>query len=1019
MRLKKHRSLPERLGSRLARPLALESLEDRTLLSVNFHPLYQVAKSSGGFSPLASSSPAGYTPAQVRQAYGVNLIQFSGGIVGDGSGQTIALVDAYDDPNIQTDLDAFSTQYELPTTASGQFSFSKVNQIGGNSFPAANASWAVEESLDVEWAHAIAPKANLILVEANDSSGNNIFSAVSYAASLPAVSVVSMSFGGSEWSSETSLDGTDFVTPAGHTNVSFVASSGDAGAPPEYPSASPNVLAVGGTALYLDDSNNYQSETAWGDSGGGVSAYEAQPAYQNGIVTQSSTQRTTPDVSYDANPGTGFPVYDSYTYGSSTPWQEIGGTSVGAPQWSALVAIAGQGRALQGEQPLDGPSQLLPAIYGLPASDFHDVTSGSSTGNPGYSAGPGYDLVTGLGSPVANLLVADLVNYGSKSAAPTTTTLSAGATPSVYGQPLTLTATVQAGPGAGTPTGTVTFLDGSTVVGTAPLSGGSVTYTTATLATGAHSLSAVYGGRALNFQGSTSATLTQTVNPDATTAVVTSSNSPAVFGQAVTFTATVSADAPGAGTPTGSVTFQDGTTSLGTATLGNGTATYSTLALSVGSHAITVSYGGDANFTAGTSAVWTQVVNQPALATATSLRASVNPSLYMQRVTFTASVKAAAGSGTPTGTVAFLDGTTVLGSAALTKGTASFAALALSPGAHSITASYGGDATYARSTSAASAQMVNQDPTGTSFVISTNPSVYGQSVVFTATVKPGAPGSGTPTGSVTIYDGSTALTTVALANGRASFSTSTLAVGAHAISVGYGGAAGYLGSSSATSSQQVNQDATTSKVSSSSNPSVLGRSVTFTATVRAASPGSGTPTGSVTFLDGGTPLGSATLSGGVATFTATGLAAGSHSITVSYGGDSHFTGGTSVVFSQTVNGTGGTSAGVISAAASVAARGSTPWRDVFSYPQGLVVNGASQTASNLVWQVRLTDPAGRNATNPGVSATLPQPAGADAPGAENVGFGAGTIGRERSDTTTIDRVFTDLGVTLGGERLVL
>src|SRR5262249_5043900 len=155
------------------------------------------------------------------------------------------------------------------------------------------------------------------------------YSAISYAENQLGVSAVSMSFGEDENAFETSLDNQYFVTPAGHAGVSFVASAGDSGAPPEYPSASPNVLSVGGTSLSLDSSGNYKSESAWSGGGGGISAFEAQPAYQQGVVTQSATQRTTPDVSYDASPGTGFPVYDSYTYGAATPWQEIGGTSAG------------------------------------------------------------------------------------------------------------------------------------------------------------------------------------------------------------------------------------------------------------------------------------------------------------------------------------------------------------------------------------------------------------------------------------------------------------------------------------------------------------------------------------------------------------------------------------------------------------------------------------------------------------------------------------------------------------------
>ncbi len=380
--------------------LRIESLESRDLLS-GFTPSYLMNPISGSATPYATMSPTGYSPSQISQAYGFNQISFNDGTVaGNGSGQTIAIVDAYNQPNIASDLHAFDVAFGLPDPPS----LAIVNQNGGSSLPVANSGWGTEISLDVEWAHAMAPGAKILLVEANSSSEGDLLSAVQYAAAQPGVSVVSMSWGGGEFSSETHYDSI-FTTPAGHQGVAFIASSGDSGAPVSYPAASPNVLAVGGTGLYLNGSS-YGSESGWGGSTGGVSVYEAQPSYQNGVTSQSSTQRTSPDVSYDANPNTGFSVYDSY--GTSAPWQQVGGTSAGAPQWAALVAIADQGRALNGLGTLSSSSQLLPMLYQLPSSDFHDVTSGSSTGSPNYSAGPGYDLVTGLGSPYADRIVAAL-----------------------------------------------------------------------------------------------------------------------------------------------------------------------------------------------------------------------------------------------------------------------------------------------------------------------------------------------------------------------------------------------------------------------------------------------------------------------------------------------------------------------------------------------------------------------------------------------------------------------------------
>ena len=167
------------------------------------------------------------------------------------------------------------------------------------------------------------------------------------------------------------------------------------------------MLAVGGTTLTLTSNGNYGSETGWSGSGGGISSFESKPAFQTYVATPSGTRRTNADVAYDANPSTGVYVYDSYNGG----WFAVGGTSAGAPQWAALVAVANQGRALAGAGTLDGATQTLYAIYQEArtayASDFHDIISGYN----GYYAGNGYDLVTGLGSPVANHVIQGLVQW--------------------------------------------------------------------------------------------------------------------------------------------------------------------------------------------------------------------------------------------------------------------------------------------------------------------------------------------------------------------------------------------------------------------------------------------------------------------------------------------------------------------------------------------------------------------------------------------------------------------------------
>ncbi len=218
---------------------------------------------------------------------------------------------------------------------------------------------------------------------------------------------MSMSWGGGEFSGETA-DDTQYFDQAG---VAFVASSGDAGAPRRGRRLRPTFWCVGGTALTLGAGNVWSSEDGWSGSGGGPSAYESQPSYQKGVVTQTSTRREPPRTSpmtHRRQPASPFmtPIpYEGTTYG----WVAVGGTSAGAPQWSALLAIADQGRASSGQPPLDStsPQEVMNILYKNPA-DFHDITSGTSTGTPEYSAGPGYDYVTGLGSPMANLVVGSL-----------------------------------------------------------------------------------------------------------------------------------------------------------------------------------------------------------------------------------------------------------------------------------------------------------------------------------------------------------------------------------------------------------------------------------------------------------------------------------------------------------------------------------------------------------------------------------------------------------------------------------
>ena len=349
----------------------------------------------------ATKGPSGMSPSATRHAYGFDLIS------NQGAGQVVGIVDAYDDPNIESDLGVFNSTFNLPLCTSSSGCFKKVYAQGSK--PNTNSGWALEISLDVEWAHAIAPQAKIVLVEAASSSFTNLMQAVDVAVQNGA-SAVSMSFGGGEFSGETSYD-THFAV----NGVTFTASSGDSGNGVEYPAASPDVVGVGGTTLTTGTGGSYISETAWSGSGGGQSSVENEPPYQASypIPNDPKGWRGVPDVAYDGDPNTGFAIYDTVRYQGQSGWFLVGGTSAGAPQWAALFAIANSLRAAAGKATL---SSTNIAVYSEAtanlSSNFHDITRGTNgTCGTLCTAVAGYDYVTGLGSPQANNIIPALAGY--------------------------------------------------------------------------------------------------------------------------------------------------------------------------------------------------------------------------------------------------------------------------------------------------------------------------------------------------------------------------------------------------------------------------------------------------------------------------------------------------------------------------------------------------------------------------------------------------------------------------------
>ncbi len=390
--------------------------------------------------PQATYSPVvgAYTPREVRTAYGISALPVSN----EGQGMTIGIVDEFDDPNITSDANTFSSEYGLPLLdgAVGDPTLTVVEDTAfGTVGSAAGTGLGAETSLDVEWAHAMAPQANILLVEVPDTDDDaDGFAELLHGVQLAATDgadVVSLSYADLEQNvtdskgnnQVVSLNST-YLASGAATNVPIVVATGD-NTLPNFPATSPNVIAVGETSLYLASvKGKYSFETAWGGlavddaddgaGGGGESAYFAAPAFQtsNGV---SYSNRAIPDVSLVADPITGASFYDSLdtTELFPSPWTANGGTSWAAPLFAGMLSLAQQTRVAAGKAILNS-AQVHSAIYSTYNSSsystyFHDITLGNNStpaqgeqdGVAGYSAGTGYDLATGVGSPIGNTFV--------------------------------------------------------------------------------------------------------------------------------------------------------------------------------------------------------------------------------------------------------------------------------------------------------------------------------------------------------------------------------------------------------------------------------------------------------------------------------------------------------------------------------------------------------------------------------------------------------------------------------------
>lgn len=440
----------------------------------------------------------------------------------------------------------------------------------------------------------------------------------------------------------------------------------------------------------------------------------------------------------------------------------------------------------------------------------------------------------------------------------------------ITGQPATITATVS--PSAAT--GTVQFLDGATLIGTATLSGGAASLSTTALAAGLHTITASYSGDTLNLPASTS---TGAAVKNAASATLVLLPSSPVAGQSATITATI---APS--TATGTVQFLDNGSVIGTATLTAGAASLTTNALPAGTRTLTALYSGDAlNLPASGSLGFTV---RAVTATALTLASAQQPAFAA--VTFTAQLSPAAA----TGTVQFLDGAALLGTVSVSGGAAVLTVSSLAVGTHPVQALYSGSAAYAASASAVANQTIVKAAAALALATTPNPSVYQQIVTVTATISPAS-----ATGSVQFFDNGSLLATIGLTGGSATFTPSSLAVGSHSLTATYKGDANFLAASGPALTQTVSQAATSTVLTTDLNPAARLHSVTFTATVASSA-----ATGQVHFLWGSSVLATVNLINGVATYSTSSLRVGSNSITATYLGDTKFLTSTSAVLVETI-----------------------------------------------------------------------------------------------------------------------
>jgi len=844
----------------------------------------------------------------------------------DGTGQKLAII-GQTDINL-SDIRGFRSQFGLPAN--------DPQLLLDGADPGVSAADETEADLDLEWSGAVARNATIIYVYSQ-----NVFESLQYAIDQNVAPVISMSYGSCEAGSPSTYR--TLAQQANSQGITWMNSSGDSGAAGcdydamiavngpsvTFPADIPEVTAVGGSEFNeangqgwasknsstFASATGYLPEKAWNDSsngggiaasGGGASVTFRKPWWQSGAGVPNDNDRDVPDVALTASAD--HDGYLLYTNGNLTA---VGGTSASSPVFAGLVSILNQYLVAKGVQSKAGLGNINPNLYSLAQGTttiFHDITAGNNvvpcktgttgctTGSFGYNAGPGYDLVTGLGSVDAFNLVS---NWTSLPAA-TGTTMTLTSNPSSIAQSAstTITALVKAVSGTTAPTGSVTFTDGGTTLGSATLVNGSasITVKATSLSAGSNVLNANYAPTGSFASSSASVTVTVTVPLITTSTTLTVSPASITTSGSTQLTATVKA-ASGSTAPSGAVTFMAGTTNLGTANLTSGSASLSVnaSALSVGTNAVTAVYAANSTFGGSTSKAVSVTVTAPPAATTTLV--SANPTTIEQTgsTVLTATVKPASGNGLPSGTVNFSLGSTVLGLATLAPvggvetATLTVKGSKLAVGSNTITATYSGATAFSGS-SASLSVVVNAPLTATTTSVSASPASIAStaSTQLTATVK-AASGSTTPGGNVSFTVGSTTLGSATLAaNGTASITVkgSSLGAGRNVITASYSGAAAFTASAgSVTVSVTAPSASVTLAITASPATIAQNASTQLTITAKTAG-GSAVASGTATLTSGTTSLGSASIKAGSATLSLPGssLAVGANTITAAYSG---------------------------------------------------------------------------------------------------------------------------------------